>query len=292
MATITRRDADGIVQLTFDQEGRSVNVLSAAVWHELAAHLADITHEPPLRGVVLASAKPNVFVAGADLHELHPLVGNAAAVREYAALGARVLAQLESLPCATVAVIHGAALGGGLELALACDYRVLALTPELKVGFPEISLGLIPGWGGAQRFSRLVGVTEALDRLLSGQPYTEDDLPGEDLADEVAPPEEVASVVAHLLDVGEPGEARRIKSEPVEPGLLPTTEYLDDLKQSMASYPEDLRPAVLELVRVVMDGALKPLPAALELETEAFVRLMSTETARGRIQRFFDERKK
>lgn len=292
MATITRHDADGIVHLTFDQPGRAVNLLSAAVWHELEAHLADIALEPPLRGVVLASGKPNVFLAGADLHELHPLVGNEKAVREYAALGSRVLAMLEELPCSTVAVIHGAAVGGGLELALACDYRVMALTPELQVGFPEISLGLIPGWGGAQRFSRLVGVEEAINRLLTGKPYTEDDLPDENLADEVAPPEELATIAAQLLDVGEFDGVRQIKRDPVEQDLLPTPEYLDETKAMLNDLPPDLLPAGLEVVRVVLDGSLKPLPAALALEADAFARLMGTETARGRIQAFFDERKK
>jgi enoyl-CoA hydratase len=267
-------------------------VLAASVWPELEAHLADIANEPPLRGVILASAKPHVFVAGADLHELHPLVGNSKAVREYMALGSRVLGMLEALPCSTVAVIHGAALGGGLELALACDYRVLALTPELKVGFPEISLGLIPGWGGTQRLSRLVGVEEAVNRLLTGLPYTEEDLPGESLADEVAPPEELMTIAAQMMDVGEADAVRQIKRDPVEQDLMPAKDYLDATKEMLNGLPPDLLPAGLELVSVIMDGSLKPFPAALELETEAFVRLMSTETARVRVQRFFDERKK
>ncbi|WP_020471560.1 enoyl-CoA hydratase-related protein [Zavarzinella formosa] len=292
MATITRREADGIILLRFDQTGRSVNVLSADVWRELEAELTEIAHEPPLRGVLLASGKPHMFFAGADLHELLPLVGNEKAVREHMALGARVLRLIESLPCATVAMIEGAALGGGLELALACDYRVMALTPQLKVGFPEISLGLIPGWGGTQRLSRLIGVEETISRLLSGLPYTEEDLPNEYLADELAPVEEMLTIATQLLDVGETDDLRQIKRDPVGEDMLPAKDYLDATREMLNTLNPELLPAGLEMVRVVMEGALMPLDKALELETVAFSRLMGTETARIRIQRFFDERKK
>ena len=117
--------------------------------------------------------------------------GEPGPTRTFIELGLRVLDTLEALPFPTVALIDGAALGGGLEVALACDFRLCGTSPKVQLGLPEIKLGLVPGWGGTQRLPRLVGVEEAINRLLSGESYDATDPPPEDLVDETVPSDEL-----------------------------------------------------------------------------------------------------
>jgi 3-hydroxyacyl-CoA dehydrogenase / enoyl-CoA hydratase / 3-hydroxybutyryl-CoA epimerase len=165
----TEIDADRIAWLTCDVPGTSTNVLSAAVIKDLAVALSEIAAQKPA-GVVVSSAKPSGFIAGADIKEfqdIHTPEEGYALVRA----GQIVFDQLEALPCPSVAAIHGFALGGGLELALATTYRVGADEPQLSLGLPEVMLGIHPGFGGTVRTVRLIGVRPALDLMLKGKPY-------------------------------------------------------------------------------------------------------------------------
>jgi 3-hydroxyacyl-CoA dehydrogenase / enoyl-CoA hydratase / 3-hydroxybutyryl-CoA epimerase len=161
-------DADRVAWLKLDTPGASTNVLSGIVLRDLATRLADLAARPPA-GVVIRSAKPNGFIAGADIKEFlkirTPEEGYAL-VRA----GQDVLQALEDLPCPSVAALHGFVLGGGLELALACSYRVAADDPTLSLGFPEVLLGIHPGFGGTVRSVQLIGVRPALDLMLKGRP--------------------------------------------------------------------------------------------------------------------------
>jgi 3-hydroxyacyl-CoA dehydrogenase / enoyl-CoA hydratase / 3-hydroxybutyryl-CoA epimerase len=161
-------DADRIAWLTCDMPGASTNVLSAAVLQDLAEALSKIAALRPA-GVVVCSAKSNGFIAGADIKEFlkvrTPEEGFTL-VRG----GQTVLDQLQNLPCLSVAAVHGFALGGGLELALACSYRVGADDAKLSLGLPEVQLGIHPGFGGTVRAVRLIGVRPALELMLRGKP--------------------------------------------------------------------------------------------------------------------------
>jgi 3-hydroxyacyl-CoA dehydrogenase / enoyl-CoA hydratase / 3-hydroxybutyryl-CoA epimerase len=165
-------DADGIAWLGADKAGGSANTLSRAVMQELDARLAEIELQKP-RGVVVFSAKTSGFIAGADIKEFTALP-NPAAAYELIRLGQRVLDRLEALPCPTVAAINGFALGGGLELALACRYRVGADDGKLALGLPEVQLGIHPGFGGTVRAVNLIGVRPAMDMMLTGRPQKAD----------------------------------------------------------------------------------------------------------------------
>src|SRR5436305_801740 len=180
---------DGVARLAFDQPGSRANVLSTALWTEFGRTLDELAHKPGVTGLVLESAKPGIFIAGADLKELS--AADEGATRTLMELGLRVLHTLEELPFPTVAIIDGAALGGGLEVALGCDFRVCGTNPKVQLGLPEIKLGLIPGWGGTQRLPRLVGVEEAVNRIISGESYDESDPPSDDLVDEWAESDEL-----------------------------------------------------------------------------------------------------
>ncbi len=161
------RDADDIAWLCFDKAGASTNVLSGQVMLELGEQLGALAASPP-RGMVIYSAKQSGFIAGADIKEFTALKTPQDAF-QMIRRGQLVLEQLEKLPCSSVALINGFCLGGGLELALACRYRVGIDDDRLSLGLPEVKLGIHPGFGGTVRSTRLVGVTHAMNFMLNGR---------------------------------------------------------------------------------------------------------------------------
>jgi 3-hydroxyacyl-CoA dehydrogenase/enoyl-CoA hydratase/3-hydroxybutyryl-CoA epimerase len=160
-------DGGGIAWLSFDKPGTSTNVLSRDTLLELDQRLATLERSPP-RGLVIRSAKPGGFIAGADIKEFVELKSVEQGV-EMVRSAQAVLARLEALPCPSVAIIHGFALGGGLELALACSYRVGVKGDNFSVGLPEVMLGIHPGFGGTVRAVRLAGVRAAMQMMLTGK---------------------------------------------------------------------------------------------------------------------------
>ena len=179
-------DADRIAWLTCDTPGSSTNVLSAAVLRDLSAQLKDIAARRPV-GVVIRSAKRSGFIAGADIKEFLKIrtpEDGYALIRA----GQLALQELADLPCPSVAALHGFALGGGLELALACTYRIGADDASLSLGLPEVLLGIHPGFGGTVRTVQLIGARSALDLMLKGKPYKGPRALAVGLIDELVPP--------------------------------------------------------------------------------------------------------
>jgi 3-hydroxyacyl-CoA dehydrogenase/enoyl-CoA hydratase/3-hydroxybutyryl-CoA epimerase len=190
-------DADRIAWLVCDTPGSSTNVLSAVVLRDLATQLKDLAASRPA-GVVVHSAKKGGFIAGADIKEFLK-ISTPAEGYELIRAGQAVLQQLEDLPCPSVAALHGYALGGGLELALACAYRVGADDASLSLGFPEVLLGIHPGFGGTVRSVRLIGVRPALDLMLKGKPYKGARALAVGLIDELVPPSALLERAKSLL---------------------------------------------------------------------------------------------
>lgn len=160
-----RADEDGIVWLLLDKKGTSTNTLSEDVLTELDAALTTIEQDRP-RALVIRSAKQSGFIAGADINELRG-VTDPTKIEALIARGHGVLDRLDRLPLPTVAVIHGYCLGGGLEMALACDHRIAI--DDASFGFPEVLLGLHPGLGGTVRLSRLINPVQAMTMMLTGK---------------------------------------------------------------------------------------------------------------------------
>ncbi len=162
-------DADRVAWLTADMAGSSANVLSGDMVRELAAKLTEIAALRPV-GMIVQSGKASGFIAGADIKEFVQIRSPAEGYALVRA-GQSVMQQLEDLPCPTVAAIRGFALGGGLELALACTYRVGADDAALSLGLPEVLLGIHPGFGGTVRSVQLIGVRPSLELMLKGRPF-------------------------------------------------------------------------------------------------------------------------
>src|SRR5438874_1025686 len=140
----------GVGLLTIDQPGGRANTLGQAVLAEFEQTVAQLKQRTDLRGLILRSGKPGMFVAGADLKELGAARPDPGQSRRLVERGHAILAGFEALPYPTVAAVDGACLGGGLELAMAFDFRLAGTHPKTELGQPEVKVGLIPGWGGTQ----------------------------------------------------------------------------------------------------------------------------------------------
>jgi 3-hydroxyacyl-CoA dehydrogenase / enoyl-CoA hydratase / 3-hydroxybutyryl-CoA epimerase len=180
------RDGDGLAWLTLDRAHASTNTLSAAVMEELRAVLARLGADPP-RGLVIRSGKANGFIAGADVDEFGELKNTDDAVA-LVRRGWDIFEQLAATPYPTLALVRGFCLGGGMELALACRYRVVVDEPATRLGLPEVMLGIVPGWGGIKRLPPLTGAPAALDMLLTGRTIDARRARKLGLADECVPP--------------------------------------------------------------------------------------------------------
>ncbi len=175
---------------------RAANSLSREVMEELDARLTEVERQSP-RGLVIQSAKAG-FIAGADVREFAQVRSPEEALPFVRAAHA-ILDRLERLPCPTVAAINGYCLGGGLELALACRYRVCVDDPKTVLGFPEVMLGIHPGFGGTVRAVRLIGVTAAMDLMLTGRNLRPDKALALGLVDRLAPAIRAAHAAARSM---------------------------------------------------------------------------------------------
>lgn len=277
-------DPSGIATLTLDRQGTSTNTLGREVMESLNDALAALARAQP-KGVVVKSGKKNGFVAGADIREF---TGLADAGQGYELIrgGQLVLDRLAALPCPTVAVIHGFALGGGLELALACTYRVAADDGRLALGLPEVMLGIHPGFGGTVRAPQLVGVRAALDMMLTGKTIRADRAVSMGLVDRLVAPDRVdAEALAILRDRPAPRRAplldRLLSFGPLR-GYVAAQSIAQVAKRARREhYPAPY--AIVDLWR--RHGASGS--AAYEAEARSIAALFCTETSRSLVRVFF-----
>ncbi|HEX7031123.1 MAG TPA: 3-hydroxyacyl-CoA dehydrogenase NAD-binding domain-containing protein [Gammaproteobacteria bacterium] len=199
------RDENNVAWLVFDKAGASTNVLSGHIMVELDERLRELEQDPP-KAVVVKSAKKSGFIAGADIKEFTGLESPAQAF-ELIRRGQLVLDKLDHLPCPTVAAVHGFALGGGLELALACDYIVTADDPRTSLGLPEVNLGIHPGFGGTVRSVQKMGVVPAMELMLTGRPFNVKKAKATGLADKVVPAEQLDEAALRIA-LNPPGKRR------------------------------------------------------------------------------------
>ena len=283
------RDADGFVRLTITVPGHRQNVLTQRVIEELSRVLDLLQAERP-RGVILLSGRPGSFFAGADLSRLEDLgTLPTAEIAELCDRGKAVFAKLSaSFP--TAAVIDGTCLGGGLELALACDLRMATSEKHTVLGLPEVKLGLLPGWGGTVRLARLIGPGPAIELAASGETLDGAAAGRAGVVDACVPPAEAVESARRLLVLrGDDGfiAARRrrmsapIDLDPVEWAFLEATTAAVILGRTGGHYPAP--PAIL---RTILAGASVDAAAASRIESEAFAKLAATPVARNLLRVF------
>lgn len=205
------RDGNDIAWLCLDMANAGANVLSTPVMRELAEHLSALESSPPT-GLVIWSGKKSGFIFGADIKEFTKLATEAM-VFEMTRLGQQIMARIEALPCPSVALLNGFALGGGFELALACDYRVAADNGRVSVGLPEVKLGINPGFGGTVRTVRLVGVSAAMNLMLSGRFLRAEKALKMGLLDRLVPADEMRTAAEKLIRDKPPRQQAPLKEK-------------------------------------------------------------------------------
>src|SRR5579859_2352579 len=208
---------ENIALVTFDQPGSRANTLGQAIIGELEALLADLRRRTDLTGLVFRSGKPGMFIAGADIKELGGACTDEAAARFPIKRGLDTIAAFEALPFPTVAAIDGSCLGGGLELAMGFDYRIAGSHPKVELGLPETKLGIIPGWGGTQRLTRLIGPSLAAEMICAGESAKADRARQMGLVFDAVPVERLQEEAVRLLQwarqTGEWQTARKRKQQ-------------------------------------------------------------------------------
>lgn len=162
-------NADGIADLIFDVPNEKINTLSYEALEELDSLLDEMAQKQGVKACFITSKKEDSFIAGANLHNFESLFKQPENIEKFLKKGHRVFNKIQKLPFPTIAWIHGVCFGGGLEMALACTYRVVTDHPKTLLALPETTLGIMPGWGGTQRLPRLIGVMEALNMILTGK---------------------------------------------------------------------------------------------------------------------------
>jgi 3-hydroxyacyl-CoA dehydrogenase/enoyl-CoA hydratase/3-hydroxybutyryl-CoA epimerase len=289
---------DGIVVLTLDDPNQSANTMNAAYAESMAATVDRLEAEKDeIAGVVITSAK-KTFFAGGDLNDLKQATPeNAPELAEMVRAGKAQLRRLETLGKPVVAAINGAALGGGLEIALATHHRIAVDDPKVQMGFPEVQLGLLPGAGGVVRTVRMIGIVDALMQLLmQGQRLRPDKAKEVGILDEIVATREELVPAAKAWIATQAGEDPVVQPWDVKgykiPGGTPSN---PKLAQNLPAFPANLRkqlkganyPAPHHIMAAAVEGAQVDFDTAIEIEGRYFVDLLIGQVSKNMIQAFF-----
>lgn len=292
-APVRMEISDGLAIIRLNDPARPVNVISAGMLAEMTALVEQLENgEGGVRAAVIISEKKGTWIAGADIEEFKHFQTPADAEAASRA-GHELLNRLERLRIPVVAAIDGAALGGGLETALACTYRIATDSPKTKIGLPEVNLGIIPGAGGTARLPRLIGLRAALDLMLTGKQLDARRALKAGIVDEVVPAPvllEVAKRQASALAERtlSPRAARPQGSPDRIENLAPMRKLIfSKARQGVMGKTHGLYPAPLRLLKVLERGLDKSVDEALELEAKAFGELAVTPEARSLVHVYF-----
>ena len=278
-------DVNGVGWLCFNRLDAGANTLSAETMAELDTILEDLPRRR-LSGLVIYSGKESGFIAGADINEF-PTLNSEERAFALTRQGQMVLDHLEQLPCPSVAVLNGFALGGGLELALACTYRLAVAGSEPVFGLPEVQLGVHPGFGGTVRLPRLVGVRKAMDLMLTGRSLRPGEALGAGLVDALVTDGDWRAAAARQLATPAPRRPvplvdRLLALKPVRPMLARALRQKTSAKARPEHYPAP--GAIIDLWEKF--GAA-PSAASYEAEARSFGRLVMTPASRNLVRVFF-----
>jgi 3-hydroxyacyl-CoA dehydrogenase/enoyl-CoA hydratase/3-hydroxybutyryl-CoA epimerase len=291
MSAITTRLQSGIAWLELDIEGEPVNMITKETRTEFEAALDRIGADGDVRAVVLISRKPDSFIVGADINEFAALRSREAA-HALARAGQELVGRFERLGKPVVAAIHGTCLGGGLETALACSYRVATDYPKTRIGLPEVQLGIIPATGGCQRLPRLIGARAALELILSGKPLSARRAHRLGIVDELVHPailDQVAKEVAMRLAAGWiPRRGRTaLGAYVLDRNALGRRVVFATARKKLLKKTGGHYPAPAAALRAVEHGLDHGVEAGLDIEASLFAELAVGEVSRNLVRIFF-----
>jgi len=281
-----------VAMLTFDLPGKGANILSVSVLQELAGHLDTLASRQGLAGLVIKSGKPGMFIAGADLREF--AVSLNAPKSEVVALcrrGQQLFQRLSQLPLVTVAAIDGICVGGGAELAVWCDRRVMSDNSKSEIGFPEVKLGLYPGWGGTVRAPRIVGLASAVEMITSGEPVDSRAAYRLGLASDVVPADRLQAAAVNLIRAEQQsGDFRRDRDRWSQPLPVNQTELVFLGATASALIQQETKgqyPAPAAALELMLESCQLSAEQALQREAEGMAELFGSPINAALINVFF-----
>jgi len=286
---------DGVAMISIDVPGRPMNVITPEFTADLTEAVEAVAGDETIRGAIITSAKPGSFIAGADLKDLVTAFDKGmteAEAAEFAGELSRLFRRLETCGKPFVAAMNGLALGGGLELCLACHHRVLSNHPKAIVGLPEVSVGLLPGAGGTQRLPRLIGIPKALPLLLQGKQIKPDAALAAGIVDAVGAPESLVDMArAWLMDAPtaeQPWDKKGFQvpggAGPLAPHALETFSAGNALVSGMTQGNYPAPPAIMSCV---YEGTQVSIDKGLGIEVKYFGKLLAGSVARNMIRTLF-----
>lgn len=283
---------DGIAELKFDLQNESVNKFSAEVVEELANALTAIENDAAVKGVIATSGK-EVFIVGADITQFGNVFGAGPdAIAAMLGENNRNNNRLEELKVPVVVAVNGYALGGGLEFALACDYRIAST--KAKVGLPETKLGLLPGWGGTVRLPRIAGVDTAVTWIATGKDQSAEDALRAGVVDAVVAPDQLKEAAIHTVKQCIAGKLdyakrREQKCGPLPMNMMETMMAFETSKAFIKGTAGPHYPAPVEAAKAMQKACTLSRDKALAVETEAFVKLAQTSVAKALVSIFLND---
>ncbi len=281
------KDDQGVATLIYDLPGRPMNVITEQAVAELDAVAARIAGDQAIKAVVLMG-KPDNFLAGADISMIQKMKTEEDAYNGSRALQA-VLNKLEALPVPVIAAINGPCLGGGLEVALACHYRIASTSPKTVLGLPEVKLGLVPGAGGTQRLPRLIPLDQAMDGILTGKHFRAEQAKSSGLVDEAVPPQKLKEIAYQRAVAMAKGALKITRQAPPLPPPKMLAGLYEQAKEMVAKQAKGIYPAPVEILEAVYKGLSEGMQAGLEEESRRHAKTVFTKEAAALMHIFFAE---
>ncbi|MFQ5349991.1 MAG: 3-hydroxyacyl-CoA dehydrogenase NAD-binding domain-containing protein [Thermoanaerobaculia bacterium] len=280
---------NGIAVVTLDDPERPLNTLGEPAVAAFGEVLDRLEADPPRKGVLLLSAKENSFVAGADLLEFQRME-SAEAVTDLLRRGQAMLGRWERLGCVSVAAIRGPALGGGLELALGCTWRVAADDPATSLGLPETQLGLLPAMAGTWHLPRLVGLEQGVAMILTGRRLNAAQAFKTGLVDEVVPPEELRAAAERMLERGPRRVSVSLRDRLFGGNPIGRRIFFGAARRRTLGKTRGHYPAPLRALQAIEAGYARGREAGLASEAEGIGELLVSDVSRRLIELFLATR--
>lgn len=284
-------DANGIAVLTWDDKNAPVNSLAQAAVKEFAEQIQALQANEKVVGIVLASGKKE-FIVGANLHEIQTMKQDAQTLMDYIKSLHQLMRGMEQGGKPIVAALNGTALGGGMEIALACHHRIAADNDKARFGFPEVNLGLLPGGGGTQRLSRMIGIQAAMPWLMQATQAKPKEAQAAGLINEVVPAEELLAKAKEWLLTNpksyvQPWDDKKFRLPGGEVQTPKTLQVFMGAEAMLRKKTQGLYLAPQRILQTIYEGCQLPIDRALEVEARYFVELLLSKQAKVMIRSFF-----